>query len=300
MNAATLIWEAAGRPIDEKCTDVHGRCYLCASEFDRGASRDLVLLDTFTGHDGARFPSSKFVCEACAWSLNDHSLVVGRTGGKWRNYSHAAVYGKWLTFTKKVEERRVLRDLLCAPPDSEWCAVVAESGQKQLAYRGPVSRGNRRCSVLFEERVVSYQPSALADIVATVEAMIVTFSKTEVSSGAWINRRIVEFGPDRFAELDAILRPVRGSALFDLAVFLAAKSDEEKETEDGTIGTENEGGGPSGSHLDDGGPRCVGKAEDGDLAHFSGEHRDVCDDDSGPRKVRQLSLFGDAGDAGKR
>lgn len=302
MNAATMIWSAARRPADEKCVNAMGTCYLCASTFSRGARRDLVLLDTFTGHDGARFPSSDWVCEACTWSLNDHSAVVGRTGGKWRNYSHAVVSGRWLTFTKKVEERRVLRDLLCAPPDGPWCAVIAESGQKQLAYRGPVANGNRRCSVLFEERVVVFQPLTLATIVAAVEKLISVFSKTEVSSGTWINRRIVEFGPAKFAELDSQIRPARGSTLFDLAVFLAAKDDEEgKETEDdGQIGTEDEGSSADRRHLDNGGPRCVGEAAHGDLAHLPGKHRDGGHDNARPRTVRQLSLLDYAVDTGKR
>jgi hypothetical protein len=301
MNAATMIWQAAGCPHVDGSETVAGRCYLCAAAIGASLPIAAVITPTFTGHDGARCPSSTRVCVPCAWSLKDSSPVIGRSGGKWRNYSHAVVNGRWFAFTKKVEERRELAHLLCWPPfDREWCAVVAESGQKQLAYRAPVAWGTRRCSVQFEERTIAYEPAKLRDLLGRIEKMLVTFSKTEVASGDWLSYRIAAYGCEKFAEESAALLPARGSDLFGFAVFLAAKPDDDgKDEDDGEIGIENEGGGAERRDLVDDRSRLVGETALGNLAHLPGEHRGSSVDDAGSGKVRQLALFDNAGDAGQ-
>jgi CRISPR type IV-associated protein Csf1 len=295
-----MIWNAAGRPVVEGVQNVSAACYLCGSVATGMLSKAKVLTPTFTGHSDAKALSSSWVCVPCSWSLNDASAVVGRDSGKWRNFSHAVAEGKWLTFTKKVEERRRLSALLCAPPSGPWCAVVAESGQKQLAYRAPVNHSAHRCSVQFEEQRVVYQPAAMRSLLGRMERMLTVFSKTEVASGDWDTRRIGLYGCERFAADAEEMRQLRGSALFSLAMFLAARPDDEgKDENDGTNGPESESGEPDRGHLVDGGPRIVGEAAPGDLAHLPGEHRGERVDYAGPSEVHQLSLFGDAIDSGQ-
>jgi hypothetical protein len=53
------------------------------------------------------------------------------------------------------------------------------------------------------------------------------FSKAEIKTGRYIQKRIIDFGLLSWRKLEDVIRPIRGSIVLELALFLAQKEDDD-------------------------------------------------------------------------
>jgi len=202
------------------------QCWLCGGNGAGGPLREFVK-DTFTDHDKAKCPTSKFVCIACAWCAAEENEELTRKLNadrpqKIRGYSHFVIDGQWHVFTKS--HKREMRQLLCAPPNGDWLAVVADSGQKHLVFRSPISIGSNAV-VQFELKQVRYEPPALNALVAKIEsAMQCGFSKTSIEMGVYNDPATIQaFGVDKFLNFEELVKPQRGTGIMSIALWLSQK-----------------------------------------------------------------------------
>jgi hypothetical protein len=259
-------------------------CRFCGVE-GTGEAFNLWVKPTFTDWD--KLLPGDIICDDCAFWFDEASEVLTARTGKdklqrMRNYSHFVLNGEWTPLSKG--DKAQMQAFLCADVFPEL-AVIAESGQKHIVFRAtrnPV--GSSAGWVQFEEHSLWVDPPQLRALIERVEELYVTFSKTEIETGNYQSHRILKFGVRRWMEADGAIKPLRGSPLLALALFLAQRS------EDDAGGTTESGGGAAAANVAGAGQRPEIEVPDEhlDAVRGSDTQRSV-HEQSG--EIRQLSLF---------
>jgi hypothetical protein len=222
VKATSIIYRAAGSPeIPGAITE--GTCRTCG-EPGIGLSWAKWVKPTFTDHD--KICGGEIVCAACLFCFDDQRTDLAERMGKdkhqkMRNYSHFVAGGEWLPLSKGDKAR--MRDLLLAGPE---VAVIAVSGQKHLAFRCLPGWWQ------IEDATVQPFARELTELLPVVEEIYnAGISKTEIETGRYIQRRILDCGVEWWAARERVIAPLRGSIQLQLALFLAQRKDDD---EDGT------------------------------------------------------------------
>jgi len=180
------------------------------------------LKPTFTNHDILR--PGDIVCTACQFSFFEASELLMRITGKekpqrMRNYSHIVLNGVWHALTKGQKPQ--IRTLLLQSPE---LAVIAESGQKHLVFRAQPGW------IQFEEQKLPMYPQQLEEHMHIIDSLYPHFSKEEIGSGHYAAWKIRQCGVEIFTMLEDNARDMRGSLMFDLALFLAQREEQNEPT----------------------------------------------------------------------
>lgn len=263
---------------------MRGVCRFCGSDSE-GVAFDKWVRVTFTNWDDL-LPGN-ILCADCVFWFEESSAELAQRVGKekpqrMRNYSHFVVDGEWIPLSKGDKGR--MQELLFADSFPEL-AVIAESGQKHIAYRATRNeRGQRAGWVQFEEQSLFLKPGQLRALLDLTEELYAVFSKTEIESGQYRADRIAKFGPTKFLSLEAQLAGKRGSLLFDLAIFLT----QPKEKADD--GAALEAGGVAAGDMEGDTEGIQESISEKHLAAVRGTDSSRCVHEQ-PDEVRQQSLF---------
>lgn len=214
-----ILWSAAGSP--PQVADASGACRICGTPEVDGTSFDSWVRDTFTDWD--KIVPGDLICQPCQFCFSEASEMLARTVGRdkpqrMRNYSHFIVDGEWCPLSKTHKLRMV--ELLRRKFD---VAIVADSGQKHIIFRAVPGIAQ------FEEQSVFDLDGALG-LLEPIEILYASFSKKEIGSGAYRQHRVIHFGVNQWIELERTVKPARGSLSFDLALFLAQRTENERTT----------------------------------------------------------------------
>ena len=191
-------------------------CFLCGGEtHGKGQSTKKAIKPTFTDTPYARALHSHAVCVGCAFCLSRREL---------RNYAIVATETALLH-----PSREQVRDMLIEPPEPPFLICIAISGQKWVHFKSQVNYSRDVFTVNLEESQISVIPEKLKAMVETVEHLYTTFSKEEILTGRYNQKRIKDFGINRFSQAEDRIAPFRGSQLFELAVFVAQKKEVKKD-----------------------------------------------------------------------
>lgn len=216
--ASNRIWRAAGAPAGDGI--IAGICRTCGFSAT-GSPWDEWVRDTFTDQDKLR--PGEIVCYACQFCFTDRNEPLTKITGKdkpqrMRNYSHFVTGVTWTPLSKG--QKREMRELLLASPD---VAVIAESGQKHIIFRA------RPGWWQFEGHSLRPFPAELARLLPIVERLYNGgFSKADIETGRYPQHRIIKFGLVEWSQLEREVKPLRGSARLELALFLAQKEEDDE------------------------------------------------------------------------
>lgn len=216
MTTSSIIHKAAGSPDYPRSQT--GRCRVCGLD-GAGVPFDKWVRDTFTDHD--KLLAGTILCDACQFCFEESSELLRQRVGKdkpqrMRNYSHFVLNGEWIPLSKGDKARMV--SILRQSPD---VAIIAVSGQKHIIFRAQPGWWQ------IEEKGALPFGAQLWDLLDTVEALYTVFSKDEIETGRYDQRRIMLFGIVPFLQLESIVKPARGSLPLELALFLAQKKEED-------------------------------------------------------------------------
>lgn len=276
-----LIYRAAGEP-EIAHEGVAGVCRACGAE-GVGTPFGRWVRPTFNDHD--KMLPGEIVCAACLFCFDEVSPLLTRMTGRdkmqrMRNYSHFVMDGRWIPLTKGEKRRMV--ELLRQEPEA---AVIAVSGQKHIIFRA------RPGWWQIEEHGTLPFPDVLWPLMETVEALYNGgFGKGEIETGRYASHRMMKFGAGAFIELEARLRPHRGTLPLEFALFLAQKDETDDEGLRGLPGAVP-GGAESADPAVEGNPgglQAEVRAEH--LAAVRGQHP-LGGLHGKPEQVRQLDLF---------
>jgi hypothetical protein len=210
-----LLHRAAGSP--PGAGDTPGTCCVCGLP-GVGLSFGDWVRRTFTDWD--KLVPGDILCQPCQFSFCERSELLAARVGKekpqrMRNYSHFVAGGEWVPLSKG-DKARMAHILLYESPE---VAVIAQSGQKHIlpwAVPGTVQ---------FELTCIRDR-HGLGPLLAKIETLYDGgLSKGEIETGDYAQHRVLRFGTALWRELEAELRPMRGTALFALALFLAQKTE---------------------------------------------------------------------------
>ncbi len=226
MNCPTkFIYEAAMKtpdilsPMDKKIHynpapegSLKGKCWLCGCQTDKGHLKHKIILPTFTDSDLAKATWSNIVCEHCAHVLSYREL---------RNYSiYADLNGL------KHPSRLQIRDMLLNPPEPPFLLCAAESGQRHLSFKAVVNQSKTKFAVRMDNFNVIVEPNRFRQLLEPIELLYKVFTKDEIGSGDYKSHKIKEFGLERWEKTENQIKPIRKSSLFQLALFVARREEE--------------------------------------------------------------------------
>jgi len=223
---SNLLWAAANNPPGQGSRA--GACRICGLA-GVGVPFLMWVRDTFTDWD--KLQEGQIICHACQFCFSERSSLLASKVGKvkpqrMRNYSHFVVRGQWIPLGKG-DKAKMTQILLNESPE---VAVVAESGQKHIVFRAVPG------TVQFEEQQI-LDVSHLLELLVPIETLYSAgFRKQtykhggriipgEIDTGCYEQHKILRTGVDLWRDNELLIRPYRGSALFDLAIFLAQKGE---------------------------------------------------------------------------
>lgn len=231
--------------------DVAGDCCVCGQRAMATISRKCIIKSSFTNLPDLVKLGSDRVCAACAFCFNAGWLR--RYSSVWSSTRGGTIFvgeGKVDADGAAKRERRrrefealgiacrglsELQQMIFGECDGERLILISTSGKKHIAYRAQVNAPGRIDWIQFEELAIRVDRQLLRRQIVTVEQLLVAgFTQREIlSAGADLTgrarspvsafaKRVSEFGLDRWMRVHSFLRKWRGSAMFELAVFLAA------------------------------------------------------------------------------
>lgn len=221
--------------------EIEGKCVFCGS-VATGKPFGSWVKGTFTDLD--KIHPGEIVCNGCLFFFDDASLDLASRMGKdkpqrMRNYSHFILNGQWEPLSKGNKRR--MTEILCGNPFPEL-AVITDSGQKHIAFRATRNhQGGRSGWVQFEEQAVWVDPDALKSVLLLVHCLYTIFSKSEIETGNYSPNRIIKFGIDKWRCEEQKLKQWRGKPIFQLAIFLAQRSEGDASESGGLAGADLEG-----------------------------------------------------------
>jgi len=235
LSAAGLVWELAGRPDCDKPTVAHdGPCYVCGEPCRGGvAVAAKVALGVNFDHTRAGDRASRHVCAACMWALSGKPPLSLRMwsglavpGVELPPCHHRCAYedlGSSIHLTNRAD-LTAIADTLADPPDGDWCAWIAISGQKHVLPYAAVNHGRGRWAVQIEDAVAVADPDEWALLLARVcrlrEAGFPEAAIMAGDPGTWIT------SPERLGAWRVHGEPVAtlaGSPLLQLACLIPTK-----------------------------------------------------------------------------
>lgn len=211
-----------------------GTCRICG-EISEGQPFEAWGKDTFTNYD--LLHPGEIICTDCLFWFGQKSAELQQRMGKdkpqkMQNYSHFLLgdANEWQPVSKG--NKAMMARLLLTPPFPRL-AAIAVSGQKHVAFRARRNGPDQRAGwVQFEEQALWVEPTALAALLAVIEELYTAFSKDEIGSGHYNPHRIHKFGTGRWHNLEWQIKPVRQAVLFQLALYLAQRREDENDTND--------------------------------------------------------------------
>ena len=211
--ATELVYKAAGTPEVEGAEIRGGRCALCKQPLKnrRAVPVEDAVKPTFTNRDLLDVDAG-YVCVACAYCLSEPLL---------RRRDFLATQTE-ITYLKRDE----LLPLLLEPPEPPFVLCVGLSHKKHLVIRTRVNLSRRLFYVQFEEQGIWVQPEKHRSLALSVQALLKGFGKSQISSGEYFVA--AKFDPSELLRLEAIIRPYRGTGIFNLLLYASRSPLREK------------------------------------------------------------------------
>lgn len=208
-NGKTAEW-----PLPEMHEVPDELCWLCGGRTDHfGRLRKDAVRDSFTDARYARVVESESLCSGCGWILAQKFI---------RNWSLLVVDGKL-----EHPSRDQIREVLVQPPTTyPWLLSIAVSGQKHISFAGKVVLSPNSIWVLLEQTPVQIPPSGIGTMLEPIEDLYTAgFAKAEIQTGRYQQNRIRKAGLSWWRAKEELIAPLRGSRVFELAVFAAQKQE---------------------------------------------------------------------------
>ena len=196
-----------------------GYCYLCGEPTKHGMKLKKIFSNVFTDWNAGKCRTSTHVCPACCFTIltspERHAL---------RNFSHVANHERLY-----LPNREELRGFLLNPPDPPFVINIAVSQKKHIAFKGEVNYSRDVFTVMFEEMPVLIERKGFGKLLQLVEHFLYGFTKTEILTGEYNQKRILDFGLEAWEAFEDKVKPFRKNPILEVALFVAKKIESKEE-----------------------------------------------------------------------
>lgn len=197
----------------------NGHCYLCGELMKKGMKLKKIFSDVFTDWNVGKNRTGTHVCEACCFNILTSPQRYGL-----RMFSHVANKDK-LHLTNRVE----LREYFLNPPEPPFVMNLAVSQKKHISFKGEVNYSKDIFTVMYEEMPVLINRQEFIKLLNLVEHFLFGFTKTEITTGQYNQKRILDFGIEEWQAFEERIKTYRGKPLLDVVMFVAQKVENEEE-----------------------------------------------------------------------
>lgn len=230
LSPSRIVWQLAGSPPAEGEKSVAGPCACCGEETGRGLPYLKWQGSNFMDQNRLRHPNGPMVCSACIWAHGwnpppGHPLEPDKKRGpNLMMYSHlwSADTGYW--YANKGNKAEMVR-WLRTPRPCAWFAAIADSGQKHVLPYAPMVYPGGRPLVILQELVVELGNWVLYDDGQELLAAGASFEG--LRTGAWQSFDFKKVGYDRLQTFERRWAGLRGSAWWELVMFLGSRPKKE-------------------------------------------------------------------------
>ncbi|GGE47816.1 hypothetical protein GCM10011391_28220 [Pullulanibacillus camelliae] len=199
--------------------ETNGNCFLCGDPMTQGIKIKKAFSSVFTDWNQANNPQGTHICSACAFSvLTNKKARIGV-----RMFSLIAADKLYIT------NRKELREWLLDPPEPPFLAMCAVSQKKHLIMKAIVNYSRDIFSVQYEETPVTVDRVKFTNLLNLIEHFLYGFTKTEILTGQYSQKRILDFGIEEWEAFENRIKPYRGTGLLDVVMFVAQKLEEWEE-----------------------------------------------------------------------
>ncbi len=196
-----------------------GECNLCGKPFKGGIPVKKLLGSSYMDWAVHKNPDGTHICEACSFCL------AMNPEGRIALFRYAIIAdGEELRLCNRAE----MRDALINPPQPPFVAIVPVSQKKHLFSKAKISfsRDNFFCSL--EEMTVPVDLEAFKALIEKIEALRgVGIVKTDIEAGRIGGFFIKNYDIMSQEKALEIIAECRKSEMFQLALFLAQKAEED-------------------------------------------------------------------------
>lgn len=203
----------------EDLEEFEGYCYLCGEKTEWGMSVTKVFSNVFTDWNVGKCRNSTHVCPACSFTIltspKRHAL---------RSFSNVANEER-LYLPNRVE----MREFLLSPPIPPFVINLAVSQKKHIAFKGEVNYSRDVFTVMYEEMPVLINRQEFTKLLNLVEHFLYGFTKTEITTGQYNQKRILDFGIEEWQAFENQVKVYRGTPLLDVVMFVAQKIESEED-----------------------------------------------------------------------
>lgn len=229
MTPSEFLYQAAGEPQipGRELIEVDDNCYLCGQRMTTGSQTKEQFKRTWTAHDTANSPGSQFVCPACVWCLSEKATHPDEPKPfKMRTKTHLVIGNQWTVWG--LGDKSAMTQLLLNPPAGQWMLAICDSplSASHSVYRAPINTGGNWV-VSLGSLWVAGNPSRLQSLLDPIGILYnAGHTKTQILSGDYNLNQINNQGQNEWASCEAAIGSYRNKPLFDLAVFLIQKEEE--------------------------------------------------------------------------
>jgi len=202
--------------------DEKGICRITGKE-STGLKFDDWVRDTFT--DYASLYPGTIISNESLFCFEESSELIAKKVNKdkpqrFRTYSHIVIDNDWYVLTK-AQKKEIYELIINNEPD---VCVISDSGQRHLLFKHKIGTWQ------FEDQHIQRDKETLTKIKLLGDELLNNnFSKTEMISGNYIQHRIMKYGIKKWKSVEDKLKEYRGSAIYDLAIWLSQKEGEKDE-----------------------------------------------------------------------
>jgi hypothetical protein len=199
-----------------------GTCRIIGKELT-GLKFDDWVKDTFTDY-ASLFPGTIISNEALFCFEESSPLIAQKVKKvkpqRFRTYTHIVVNDSWYVLTK-AQKKEIYELIINNDPN---VCVISDSGQRHLLFKHKVGTWQ------FEDQFIHRDKEVLSKIKKVGDTLLDNnFSKAEMLSGNYIQHRVLKYGVKDWRTAEDVLKQYRGSAIFDLAIWLSQKEGETDE-----------------------------------------------------------------------
>lgn len=214
MNATELIYHAACSP-DIEVESIGGVCAVCGKTITEGVPIKKVVSSSFTDWNFLADISASHVCAACTWCIKEPKM---------RRSQYIATENRLVYF-----KREIIEHWLFFPPHPPFVFFMTSSYKKHGSFRAKVNGSRDLFYIQFEDRQILFSPNKYKELFELMKRMYATFNKTqEIGTGNYIQKRVMEYGIEKWREDEAVLKRYRGSQVFELLLYALNKPEVKK------------------------------------------------------------------------
>lgn len=227
MTNTEIIYSALCSP-EVECEDIKTNCLICGKPIKQGVKAKKVLSGNFTNWSDCKCMTSQYICKECACVIKERNVRIN---------SFVADKNKLHLLKKNdIEEYLFNLDKYIS---GEFVVGITLSFKKHNSFRCRVNNNTKNYYIREEDREYLFEVNKLKPVYQKLSEAYLQFSKEEIQTGQYKMISIEQFGIEKFQEYESIFKQYRGSAQFNLLLyimnsekrneFIQAKIKEEKE-----------------------------------------------------------------------